>query len=222
MIVWVLSHCNYIDLQERYLLPQARTAVLTVVKGACSGRENDEAFTLGPGPGAGTAIPFSQLNNTLSGSSCIALLVNTRADNVQPLMVFYDQNQTELGSIVLTQSTVNITIRDSFATFDFPDQSLFDHTRLQLCMDGETLDVYHNCLLIGSQNFVNVGFQESDVIGLLRHLVMVNADPFLVCIVEINVYVQRLFSLNDNVTENICLDKEGSIEYSHKQVYSSH
>jgi hypothetical protein len=107
------------------------------------------------------------------------LIANTDADNVEPVAIFYNSNLTEIGRIVLTRSSINVTVRSSFASFSFPEQSTQDHSRLQLCMDGVKMELYHDCLLVGSEPFVSGGFQESDVIGLLRHLVTEKAPPYL-------------------------------------------
>ena len=150
------------------------------MEGACSEREKDDALTLGPSSNPGIRIDFDQIDNRLSGLSCIGLIANTHTDNVEPVATFYDSNLTEIGRIVLTRLIVNVTIRNNFASFGFPEQRELEHSRLQLCMDGERIDLYHDCVWVGSEPFVNGGFQDSDVMGLLRHLVTENAKPYLV------------------------------------------
>ena len=180
-----MSHClYYTDLQHQFLEPKAENAFLTIVEGACSNRPRDEALTLGPSSNPGTRVDFNQIDNRLSGPSCIGLIANTDANDVEPVAIFYDSNLTEIGRIVLTRSSINVTVRSSFASFGFPEQSTQDHSRLQLCMDGVKMELYHDCLLVGSEPFVSGGFQESDVIGLLRHLVTENAPPYLVSCIE--------------------------------------
>ena len=173
-------HMYTSDLQQRYLQPEAANAFLTVVEGACSKRPRDEALTLGPSSNPGIRINFNEIDNRLSGSSCIGLIANTDTNNVEPVAVFYDSSLIEIGRIVLTRSNINVTVRNSFASFSFPEQSILAHSRLQLCMDGVRMELYHDCVLVGSEPFVSDGFQGSDVIGLLRHLVMENVAPYLV------------------------------------------
>ena len=169
-----------VDIVYRFLQPVADDAQLTMVSGSCEGR--DEALTLGPGSNPGIAVNFSLLNNRLSGSSCISIVANPSTTNVEPVAVFYDSNRNEIGSIVLTVSHINITIGNSFASFSLSSQNTRPHKRLQLCTNGTGVEFYQDCSLVGSKPFVSVPFQDSHVIGLLRHLVSDNAAAFLVSV----------------------------------------
>ena len=170
-----------LDLQEIYLEPLATIALLSGVTGACPERSGGDAVTVGPSTIPGIRVPFREINNTLNGPACIALMANTARDNIEPVALFYDSNTTELGRIELTQSEINVTLRDSFASFIFPKkQGTVEYLRLQLCMDGERIDFYYGCALMGSKSFVSGGFQDSDMIVLLRRLSIEMVDPYLV------------------------------------------
>ena len=158
----------------------------TLISGECGDKRHGEGFFIGSINSPGVVIHFNETHNTLNDPSCIAMVVNIQEDNVEPLVTFYDDNLADLGEILLTQSTVNVTIRDSFATFNYSKPDRQSHAWLQLCLDGELLELYHNCALVGSQHFSSVGFQKNDVIGVFKHLVREDALPYYVSSVLYN------------------------------------
>ncbi|CAI8028707.1 hypothetical protein GBAR_LOCUS16334 [Geodia barretti] len=165
------NECRLDDLHWNYLQPQGRDGVLTINKGACSRRSGDESYGLDSGNTPGISVPFNELSNRLNRSWCVSIVANTQTGNLAPLVTFYHNNLTEIGSIVLTQTLVNITVRGSSASFNFPrQQEQFEHVRLQLCAEENTLYFYYGCEPMGSQSFTNTGFSDSDVVGLLRDL----------------------------------------------------
>ena len=95
--------------------------------------------------------------------------------------MFYHSNLTEIGRVLLTQTEVNITIRNSSANFSFPTrQGRLEHRRLQLCAESDELYFYHGCELMGSQPFVSSGFSDSDIVGILRDLTDNEIDGYMV------------------------------------------
>lgn len=105
--------------------------------------------------------------------------------------MFYESDLTAIGNIHLTQSRLNLTIRDSFASFEFPKQAISQYVRLQLCVESNELYFYYECEQMASQSFSNPQFQENDIIGILRDLrddsasryevSMISREPSLKC-----------------------------------------
>ena len=173
-----------VDLHWNYLQPQGRDGVLTINKGACSRRSGDESYGLDSGNTPGISVPFNELSNRLNRSWCVSIVANTQTGNLAPLVTFYHNNLTEIGSIVLTQTLVNITVIGSSASFNFPrQQEQFEHVRLQLCAEENTLYFYYGCEPMGSQSFTNTGFSDSDVVGLLRDLTDNTIRGYMVIII---------------------------------------
>jgi hypothetical protein len=165
------NECRLDDLHWTYLQPEGRDGVLRIDNGACTGRTGDESYGLDSGNTPGINVSFDGLNNRLNRSWCISIVANTHTVNLAPLLTFYHNNLTEIGSIVLTQTLVTITVRGSSASFNFPtQQGQFEHVRLQLCAEENALYFYYGCEPMGSQSFTNTGFSDSDVVGLLRDL----------------------------------------------------
>ena len=173
-----------VDLHWTYLQPEGRDGVLRIDNGACTGRTGDESYGLDSGNTPGINVSFDGLNNRLNRSWCISIVANTHTVNLAPLLTFYHNNLTEIGSIVLTQTLVTITVRGSSASFNFPtQQGRFEHVRLQLCAEENALYFYYGCEPMGSQSFTNTGFSDSDVVGLLRDLTDNTTSGYMVIII---------------------------------------
>ena len=159
------------DLHLDYLQPLAEKAVLTIASGVCMGRMSDESYSLGSITTPGINVSFSKLYTRLSDPSCISIIANTVEDNTAPLVTFYNKNLTVTGTILLTQTQVTLTIRESTATFNFiRRQAQREHARLQLCTAEDRVDFYSGCEFVSSQPFVNAGFSDSDTVGLMKDI----------------------------------------------------
>ena len=81
----------------------------------------------------------------------------------------------------MTQTEVNITIRDASASFRYPRrQQRFEHVRVQLCAEEDNLYFYYGCQFMGSQAFKSTGFSDSDIVGILRDLTDNTIDGYMV------------------------------------------
>ena len=179
LLIFIVSLLS-VDLHWVYLQPLAESARLTSHNGVCDDRIRDDSYGLDSNRAPGVNVTFSYLWNRLSGPWCISMITNTVARNLAPVAMFYNSNLTEIGRILVTTSEVNITIRESFAGFTYPAQPRFEHVRLQVCREEDTLYFYYECKFRESKPFVNAGFSDSDVVGLLGELTDNPIDGYLV------------------------------------------
>ena len=111
--------------------------------------------------------PFRLLNNDLSGSYCIAFIVDTAAANQGALAYFHDGTTfSVIGSINITSNSIMYNIRSASASFSVGDTS--GYHIYQLCSNGSHVTLYEDCTSNGPQPFVHAGFSGSDVFSLLR------------------------------------------------------
>ena len=180
--------------------PASLTTQFSGVSGPCTSR-SDSAFVLSGGS-PGVAVPSDSINNDLSGSFCVGLLVSTSDMNVVPVVTFYNESFMADGAITLTLTTISFSHGDS--SVDFTVAPMIGFKRFQLCADGTTMALYDDCVLIDSQPFTSDALLSGETIGLIRDLTDLNTDRFLVNINILATSSILILSVNCNDSINNC------------------
>lgn len=163
------------DFVAQYIQPALN--ILTV-GGACPVR--DEAFALKPKTAPGISVSFSGLQNDLTAPFCIGILVDIALTNSGPIITFSDVNLTNVGNIMLTNSSLSLTVRGTSAVFN---TDATGQRYIQLCSDGSSLQLYKDCNLTEKASFGEISILDGDQIGIYRDLADSSSDRFLVSIV---------------------------------------
>ena len=178
MYVYMYSilRLSFVDFVADAIEPASLTTQFSGVSGPCTSR-SDAAYVLS-GSEAGVAVPANSILNDLSGSFCIGLLVNTDPANVMPVVTFYNESFLPDGEITVTSNTVSFSHGDSSAVFTVANTIGFK--RFQLCADGTDLSLYDDCVLVDSQPFTSDALTSGEIIGLIRDLMEITTERFLV------------------------------------------
>ena len=156
--------------------PASLTTQFFGVSGPCTSR-SDAAYVLSSS-GPGVAVPAASIGNRLSGSFCIGLLVNTEPANVIPVVTFYNESFLADGEITVTSQIISFSHGDSSAAFTVANTTGFK--RFQLCADGSTMNLYNDCRFVELQPFASDGLMTGEIIGLIRDLMEITTERFLV------------------------------------------
>ena len=157
--------------------PASLTTQFSRVSGPCTSR-SDAAYVLS-GSEAGVAVPAASIRNRLSGSFCIGLLVNTEPANVMPVVTFYNESFLADGEITVTSQIISFSHGDSSAAFTVAKNTI-GFKRFQLCADGSTMNLYNDYRFVELQPFASDGLMDGEFIGLIRDLMEITTERFLV------------------------------------------
>ena len=174
--MYSILRLSFVDFVADSIEPASLTTQFSGVSGPCTSR-SDAAYVLS-GSEAGVAVPATSILNDLSGSFCIGLLVNTEPANVMPVVTFYNESFLPDGEITVTSNTVSFSHGDSSAVFTVANTIGFK--RFQLCADGTDISLYDDCVLVDSQPFTSDALMDGEIIGLIRDLMEITTDRFLV------------------------------------------
>ena len=147
------------DLYEDYIKPAGVQGRLLDTQGPCTGESAYFVSSAHP-----MTISFQELENDLSGSYCLSLIADTNVMNTEPLLYFYDRQNSEIGSLTLVSDIITYTIRGESVKF-FAETTV-DFQHFQLCTNGSVVTFYDDCSATATAELSHEGFTRDDYITI--------------------------------------------------------